>query len=141
MSTSLHKDLLAAEVHQPFSYEYANAAARTGASGFVAADVYKLAVQTDNDTVWMLTSTAPTWKQIDGGGVAPTWYEDEFTPTNGQVTFIISSTPTDVQSLTFAVNGVLADEGVDYSVSGTTITWTDAPFTMQTSDLVVVRYR
>lgn len=141
MSTSLHKDLLAAEVHQPFSYEYANAAARTGATGFVAADVYKWAIQTDDDTVWMLLDTVPTWKQIDSSFVLPTWYEDEFTPTNGQVTFIISNTPTDPQSLTFAVNGVLADEGVDYTLSGTTITWTDAPYTMQTTDLVVVRYR
>lgn len=62
MTTSLHKDLLAPEVHQPFSYEYANAAARLGATGFVAADIGKWARQTDDDTAWMLVATTPVWK-------------------------------------------------------------------------------
>ena len=73
--------------------------------------------------------------------VLPPWVEKEFVPTAGQVTFILSSAPTDSQTLTFAVNGVLADEGVDYSVSGVTITWLNALYTMETTDLVVVRYR
>lgn len=64
MTTSLHKDLLAAEVHQPFSYVYANAAARTGASGFTSADLGKWAWQQDNNSTWMLISVAPTWKEL-----------------------------------------------------------------------------
>lgn len=64
MTTSLHKDLLAPEVHQPFSYEYANAAARTGATGFVAADLGKWARQLDDDSAWMLVATTPVWVQF-----------------------------------------------------------------------------
>lgn len=69
------------------------------------------------------------------------WKEDEFSPTNGQVTFILSQAPTDANSLVFLANGVAADDGVDYTRSGQTITWTDAWFVMDTSDKVLVRYQ
>jgi len=72
MSTSIHKDLLVAEIHQPFSYEYADAAARTGASGFVSGDIGKFARQLDDDSMWMLTAVTPTWKRVDGTGTGET---------------------------------------------------------------------
>lgn len=52
----------------PYRYTYANAAARTSATGFVAADVGSWAVQLDDGTVWELTATTPTWAQRGGGG-------------------------------------------------------------------------
>lgn len=51
-----------------YSWEYADAAARTAATGFVAADVGKLARQLDSNTLWMLTATTPTWVQQGSGG-------------------------------------------------------------------------
>jgi len=66
--------------------------------------------------------------------------EDEFTPTNGQVTFILSQTPKNPASLQFLVNGVTADDGDDYTLSGTTITWLNNLFTMETTDKVLARY-
>jgi hypothetical protein len=42
---------------------YANAAARTGATGLVAADVGKFALQLDDGTTWKLATIAPTWVQ------------------------------------------------------------------------------
>src|SRR2546422_170723 len=53
-------------VHRAHAWEYADAAARTGATGFVAADVYKLALQTDDKSIWLLTATTPTWVQVGG---------------------------------------------------------------------------
>jgi hypothetical protein len=73
--------------------------------------------------------------------VGPPWQEDEFTPTNGQITFILSQAPTDTVSLSFAVNGIRADDTDDYTVSGVTITWLNNLFAMETTDHVVVRYR
>jgi microcystin-dependent protein len=63
-----HKDVPANKGanHVPYNWTYANAAARTGASGFVSADVGKLALQTDNNTLWMLTATTPTWALAGG---------------------------------------------------------------------------
>lgn len=51
-------------IHKPYEWEYANAAARTGASGFVSGDIGKLARQSDDNTLWMLTATTPTWQQV-----------------------------------------------------------------------------
>lgn len=56
------------EIHIPYNWSYANAAARTGATGFIASDVGKLARQTDNNTLWILTATTPTWVQIGNTG-------------------------------------------------------------------------
>lgn len=46
------------------SWTYADATARTGASGFVAGDVGKLAYQQDTATYWRLTAVTPTWTQV-----------------------------------------------------------------------------
>lgn len=47
--------------------EYADAAARTGASGLTAADIGTIARQLDDGSVWWLKDNSPlTWKQIDG---------------------------------------------------------------------------
>lgn len=48
----------------PYSYAYVNAAARTGDSGFVSADVGKFALQLDTGTLWRLSATTPTWQQV-----------------------------------------------------------------------------
>lgn len=64
----LHKLIPLADRHAAHSYEYANAGARTGATGFVAADVGKLALQTDTNALWILTATTPTWVAVAGSG-------------------------------------------------------------------------
>jgi hypothetical protein len=47
---------------QPWTWFYANAAARTGATGFTAADVNKIAYQDGNPgSYYRLTATTPTW--------------------------------------------------------------------------------
>ncbi len=47
-----------------YSWTYANAGARTGATGFVANDIGRVAWQLDNDTFWMLKAITPVWVQI-----------------------------------------------------------------------------
>lgn len=75
-------------IHVAHAYEYANAAARTGATGLTADDVGKDARQTDNDTFWRLTDHSPvTWVQLGGAGGAGTvisfltWGDDNITTT------------------------------------------------------------
>lgn len=48
----------------PYNWSYADAAARTGATGFIAADVGKFARQLDDNSIWMLIATAPTWVRV-----------------------------------------------------------------------------
>src|SRR4029077_6953969 len=47
--------------HRLESWVYANAAARTGATGFVAGDIGRIAYQTYTGQYWRLTATTPTW--------------------------------------------------------------------------------
>lgn len=58
--------LLQGKLHidRQISYVYATATERLGASGFVAGDVGRYALQKDNNTIWQLTATTPTWTQI-----------------------------------------------------------------------------
>jgi hypothetical protein len=50
--------------HRLESWVYANAAARTGATGFVAGDVGRISYQTDTGEYWRLTATTPTWAAL-----------------------------------------------------------------------------
>lgn len=47
--------------HKIENWTYADAAARTGASGFVSGDIGKIARQTDTGVYYRLTATTPTW--------------------------------------------------------------------------------
>lgn len=50
-----------------YDWTYANAGARTGATGFLEDDIGRVAWQLDNDTFWMVKSVSigvPTWVQI-----------------------------------------------------------------------------
>lgn len=67
----LHSDMGLQYAHVSYAWSYANAAARTGAGGFVAGDVGKLARQTDDNSLWLLSATTPTWVQVST--VTPTF--------------------------------------------------------------------
>jgi hypothetical protein len=58
---TLHSALDYSENHVAHAYEYANSTQRETASGFVSGDIGKLALQTDDNTLWMLQATTPTW--------------------------------------------------------------------------------
>jgi len=55
-------------IHVPYNWEYADQAAREAATGFVTADLGKLARQTDSNGLFMLVATTPTWIDVGGGG-------------------------------------------------------------------------
>jgi hypothetical protein len=69
------------------------------------------------------------------------WLEDAFTPTLGQITFILSQAPTEPVSLSLHANGVEAVVAVDYTISGTTLTWLNTEFSFETDDEVVIQYK
>jgi hypothetical protein len=57
--------------HRLESWVYANALARTGASGFVAGDIGRISYQQDNGTYWRLYDTTPFWIAVGG---APNYF-------------------------------------------------------------------
>lgn len=57
------------EIHAMHNWEYANATARAAATGFVASDIHRIALQKDNNSLWILTATTPTWQFMGSGGL------------------------------------------------------------------------
>jgi hypothetical protein len=72
--------------------------------------------------------------------MAQHYVEENFTPTLGQVTFILSLVPVEDVPINFLVNGTDYKQTVDFSVSGQTITWLNAKFSMEADDEVLIRY-
>lgn len=63
---------------------------------------------------------------------------DGFTPTAGQTEFTLSEDPNG-GLVDLYVNGVLYVLDVDYTVSGTTLTWLE-PFELEADDVVLAAY-
>lgn len=63
----LHKNVGIGDNHPTHNWEYADSTARTGATGFVAGDVHKLALQLDDLSLWILVDTTPTWQSFGAG--------------------------------------------------------------------------
>lgn len=81
-------------------------------------------------------------EQLEISGTANLlWVEDEFVPTLGQVTFILSAAPLDPNSFSLHINGVVYDDGLDFTVSGTTLTWLNTPFSLDATDKLLARYQ
>jgi hypothetical protein len=67
MANILHsKQTLTDGIHGVISYEYADSTARLAATGFTAEDLYKQAIQLDDDSIYVLIDYAtPTWQQAN----------------------------------------------------------------------------
>jgi hypothetical protein len=62
-----------------------------------------------------------------GGGSTASMVSQDFSGTGSQTSFTLSSAPVDVNYTLVQVDGVLQNRGMAYSVSGTTLTFTEAP--------------
>lgn len=68
------------------------------------------------------------------------WMVDEYTPTPGQITFIITQIPVDFDSIELFVNGVEYEKDTHYTQSGLNVTWLDS-FVLKPADKVTIRYQ
>lgn len=61
-----HSELTGEDIHSPHSYIFDDETARLAATGFNVKDIYKVAIQLSDTTVWMITAVNPTvtWKCI-----------------------------------------------------------------------------
>jgi hypothetical protein len=121
-------------IHVIHDYTYANAAARTGATGFVSGDVGKVAKQTDTSEWYILTATTPTWQLIGSGGgdgdvvgPGPTVTDDAIARMDGTGGYTIDEsgiTITDANIMTFPdthlVRPILKDYGKEVYAHGST---------------------
>ncbi len=62
-----HKTLAIASNHKAHRWEYADETARLAATGFDDAEIFKLALQLSDNTLWILTGKDPTtWVPVSG---------------------------------------------------------------------------
>ena len=61
---SYHSAETTGSIHYPYNWTYADQSTREGASGFIAGDIGKFARQLDDNTLWMLVATTPTWVSV-----------------------------------------------------------------------------
>lgn len=72
-----HGTITGDAVHVPYAGTFANAAARTGATGLDSTQHGKLFRQLDDNSLWMLVSTSPlAWKSLSPDKVANAGYAD-----------------------------------------------------------------
>ena len=72
-----HGTITGDAVHVPYAGSFANAAARTGATGLDSTQHGKLFRQLDDNSLWMLVNTSPlTWKPLTPDKVASAEYAD-----------------------------------------------------------------
>lgn len=91
----------------------------------------------DGETVRRVGTALVGYTPVGGSG---TFDKDEFTPTLGQVSFILSRAPTDDESVVVTINGIETDDVTDWTVSGTTLTWLDTEYSLDSNDKLIVRY-
>lgn len=65
---SFHSLLTGLDIHRPNRWSYADATAREAATGFTSDDVTTIALQEDDNSLWLLTATTPTWQAVGGSG-------------------------------------------------------------------------
>ena len=76
-----------------------------------------------------------------GGSGTFNYKEEEFTPSfGGQTTFILAETYSAGGFSDLSINGATYAQDTEYTVSGTTLTWLDVGFTLDTLDRLVLRY-
>ena len=74
-----------------------------------------------------------------GGGNVSALQQDVFIATAGQTTFPLSKTPINQESLELFVNGISQTVGVDYTLSGGSVVYSDIP-PLLNGDVVVAKY-
>lgn len=65
---------------------------------------------------------------------------EKFVPALAQTVFTMSGSPTPTIQPILTVNGVEYEKGVNYTISGSTLTWLDTPFTLDASDDLRIYY-
>jgi hypothetical protein len=81
-----------------------------------------------------------TYLPVTPGAVADHVQTDIYSATGGQTNFTLTKTPNDPNDVKMMINGVDYINGADYSITGTTCTWLNVPFTLSAGDKVELVY-
>lgn len=124
MPNKFHNRLTLSDIHVIHAYEYADAIAREGATGFTSADVGKVALQQNDTSFWVLVNeVGPTWKGFAAaGGYDPLALRAQNTGIlSGGVISTASSTTIDIT----AGSGIVIDYTDPTAPVLSEVTWED----------------
>jgi hypothetical protein len=77
---------------------------------------------------------------IAGGGGSGNATQESFSVSESQTSFTLSGTPSENSTVMMFVNGEKQQYGIDYTASGTAITWFDNDFILESTDIVEFWY-
>jgi len=110
--------------------------------GYATTSTYKNIVLTANspdNTIGAYGGTASGGTvNLGNGNTATTYYQLLTITSNGQTSFTLSETPTTPAMSELFLNGVKAVYSINYSITGTTLTWTGV--TLNTSETLEIYY-
>lgn len=86
-----------------------------------------------------VTSVSSGHVKVDVSGILAEQVQESFAVTNGQTVFTLSDTPLDGTAVLLFINGSKQQYSSNYTVSGTTLTWTNS-FSLVVADKVEVWY-
>jgi hypothetical protein len=79
---------------------------------------------------------------LEASGVSATFQEDTYTPSLGQTVFVLSQTFVGGSGFSeVKVNTVCYLKTIDYTISAGSMTWLNTPFSLDSGDVVVVKYQ
>jgi hypothetical protein len=99
----------------------------------------------DGTSVWVANDWAifsnGSWRRL-GGGLTAGISEKDVLPVlaNGQTLFTLSTIPGNPNISLLNVNGLKANYGIDYTIAGTTLTWLNTSYNLETTDRVEILY-
>lgn len=80
---SYHDEVNLGYIHIVPNWVYANEAARQGATGLTSDDIYKAALQSDNNSLWLLVNNSPVeWVAISGNTILDGYAHNETVDTH-----------------------------------------------------------
>jgi hypothetical protein len=95
---TLHKNIPLGQNHVIHNWSYATSTDRLTATGFVVGDIGKVALQSSDNTFWMLTATTPVWISVGSSpslisaiGQASDGYQAEINYLNSQLGSVTTS--------------------------------------------------
>lgn len=82
-----------------------------------------------------VTSPAPSYVMVTSASL----HQEVFTATPGQLDFVVSTAPVNIQHVEMFIDGFSQTVGVDYTLLGSTVTWGGAP-PLLGGETVVIKY-
>lgn len=138
MANTDHSSLTGTNVHTPITWTYADKTAREAATGLTSGDLNKFALQSDENSIWILIDESPvTWSEVGAtaGAVAPDDAKYIVATANASLSSEIVIPGLAGSPDIVGAGGAGTSEEYDSATTG--LTWTTAPNTVDSNTTIL----